>query len=228
MSHRADDKERRRQERLEAEQAAKQSADRKKRFGLVGAVVLVAAVAVFVVLAVAGGGDDDKSATGSGGSAAVPAEKISNLAEAARAAQCKVTKYKIEGRGHTGEKVTYKTNPPTSGDHDPTPAEDGAYADAPKTENTVHSLEHGRVNIQYKPGTSPEQIAQLEKVADEKVKGTAGYHTLVFPNQTKMEPAVAATAWGQALTCDTFNDQVFDAIRAFRRTFVDKGPEFIP
>ena len=57
---------------------------------------------------------------------------------------------------------------------------------------------------------------------------TDGYHTLVFQNQTEMEPAVAATAWGQSLTCDTFNEQIFDAIRAFRRDRVDKGPEFIP
>jgi hypothetical protein len=233
MSHRADEKERRRQERLAAEEAAKKNADRRKRLGLVGAVALVAAVAVFVVFAVAGGGDDGDGGAGSGetgASASVPAQKIDNLAEAARAAQCEVTEHKIEGRGHTSETVKYKTNPPTSGDHDPTAAEDGAYAadGAPDVEQSVHSLEHGRINLQYKAGTPEDRIAQLETVADEEVKGTAGYHTLVFQNQTKMEPAVAATAWGRSLTCATWNDQIFDAIRAFRRDRVDKGPEFIP
>ena len=43
-----------------------------------------------------------------------------------------------------------------------------------------------------------------------------------------MKPAVAATAWGNSLACPTFNDQVFDAIRAFRSHHADKGPEFIP
>ena len=82
---------------------------------------------------------------------------------------------KEEGRGHTGEAVKYKTNPPTSGDHDPTPAEDGIYpADGPPdVEQSVHSLEHGRINIQYKAGTPENRIAQLEAVAEEEVKGTA-------------------------------------------------------
>jgi hypothetical protein len=43
-----------------------------------------------------------------------------------------------------------------------------------------------------------------------------------------MTAAVAATAWDNSLTCPQWNDQVFDAIRAFRRDFVDKGPEFLP
>ena len=231
MSHRAEEKERRRQERLAAEEAAKSSADRRKRLGLVGAAVLAIAVIAIVVVATGVlGGDDEGSGGSSSASADVPSQKIANLAEAARAAQCKVTESKEEGRGHTGEPVKYATNPPTSGDHDPTPAEDGIYpADGPPdVEQSVHSLEHGRIIIQYKPGTPANQIAQLEAVAEEEVKGTGGYHTLVFQNQTKMEPAIAVTAWRRSLTCDTWNDQVFDAIRAFRRDRVDKGPEFIP
>jgi hypothetical protein len=232
MSHRAEEKERRRQERLAAEQAAKSSADRRKRLGLVGAAVLAVAVIAIVVVATGVVGGDEEPTGGGDGSAkaSVPAQKIDNLAEAARAAQCTVTEHKEEGRGHTGEPVKYATNPPTSGDHDPTPAEDGFYeADGPPdVEQSVHSLEHGRINIQYKPGTPQERIDQLETVGSEEVKGTEAYHTLVFQNQTKMEPAVAATAWRQSLTCDTWNDQVFDAIRAFRRDRVDKGPEFIP
>jgi hypothetical protein len=233
MSHRAEEKERRRQERLAAEQAAQQSADRRKRLGLVGGVALVAAVVVFVVFAVAGGGGDDDG--GGGGSeqvadVAVPAQQIDNLNEAVRAAGCEVSEHDIEGRGHTTDDVEYKTNPPTSGSHDPTPSEDGVYAagNSPDVEQSVHSLEHGRILIQYKKGTPQEQIDQLETVANEEVKGTALYHTLVFENQTEMEPAVAATAWGRSLTCDTFNEKIFDAIRAFRRDRVDKGPEFIP
>ena len=236
MSHRAEEKERRRQERLEAEQAAKKSADRKKRLGLAGAVALVAAVAVFVVFAVAGGGGDGDNAGGGSGSAgdaadvAVPEQKIDNLAEAARAAKCEVTEQEPVPSEHTEETVQYATNPPTSGDHDPGAAEDGVYPTdgPPDIEQTIHSLEHGRINIQYKPGTPAERIAQLETVGNESLKGTEGYHTLVFQNQTGMEPAVAATAWGQVLTCDTANDQMFDAIRAFRRSFTDKAPEFVP
>ena len=227
MSHRADEKERRREERLAAEQAAQSNADRRKRLGLVGAAVLAVVVIAIVVVATGVLGGDDKKPPGT---PAVPAQKIDNLAEALRASQCKVTEYKEFGRGHTGNPVKYKTNPPTSGDHDPTPADDGIYPTdgPPDVEQSVHALEHGRINIQYKAGTPANRIAQLEALGEEEVKGTSGYHTLVFQNQTKMEPAVAATAWRRALTCDTWNDQVFDAIRAFRRDRVDKGPEFIP
>jgi hypothetical protein len=39
---------------------------------------------------------------------------------------------------------------------------------------------------------------------------------------------VAAVAWTHFLGCPTMNDKVFDAMRAFRTRFVDKGPELIP
>ena len=36
--------------------------------------------------------------------------------------------------------------------------------------------------------------------------------------------AVAATAWDHQLGCPTMNPKVFDAIRAFRTEYIDKGP----
>jgi hypothetical protein len=234
MSSRAEEKERRRQERLAAEQAAQSSANRRKRLGLVGGVVLVAAIAVVAVLAIASGGNGDGGGA-SGNSrpeeqVAIPEQKIANLQEAVRASGCKLTTSRIEGRGHVTEPVTYRTNPPTSGSHDPTPSEDGIYepANPPDVEQSVHSLEHGRINFQYKAGTDQKVIGQMTSLFSESVKGTDGYHSLLFQNQTKMEPQIAATAWGRSLTCDTVTDGVWDALRAFRRDRVDKGPEFIP
>ena len=72
--------------------------------------------------------------------------------------------------------MKYKTNPPTSGDHDPTPAEDGVYeADSPPdVEQSVHSLEHGRINIQYKAGhAGRSRSPSSRRMANEEVKGTA-------------------------------------------------------
>jgi hypothetical protein len=230
MSSRAEEKERRRQERLAAEEEARKSAAQRKRLGLVGGGVLAVAIIVVVVLLVAGGGGDDNGAQGAGNGAPVPARQIENLSEAARAAGCKVTQSKIEGRGHTDKPVKYGTNPPTSGDHNPNPAQDGVYepGNPPETEASVHALEHGRILIQYKPGTPQKTIDQLNTIFNEEVKGTDGYHTLLFENKTNMPSAIAVTAWGQALTCPAMNDKVFDAIRAFRLQYVDKGPEFIP
>src|SRR5688572_22866148 len=148
MSSRKEEKERLRQEREEAERAAKASEGRRKRLAAVlGGVVLVAAV-VAIVLVATGGGDED-GASDSDTTAVVPARKISDLNEAAKAAGCKVTDAENEGRGHSTADQTYKTNPPTSGTHDPTPAQDGVYPEAPDVEQSVHALEHGRVNIQY-------------------------------------------------------------------------------
>ncbi len=43
-----------------------------------------------------------------------------------------------------------------------------------------------------------------------------------------MPYAVAATAWGNMLGCPTMNDKVFDAIRTFKASHIDKGPEIVP
>ena len=230
MSSRAEEKERRRQERLAEEQKAQAAADRRKRLAFAGGGLLALAVAAIVVFAVVSSGGDDEGGSENVSAAQIPAVQIADLDEAAKAAGCEVKSFPIEGRGHTSEPVTYKTNPPTSGAHDPVPAEDGIYepGNEPAKEPLVHSLEHGRILIQYKPGTPATTIAQLEQVFNESVKGTEGYHTLLFQNQTKMTAAVAATAWGKSLTCPSMNDKVFDAIRAFRKDNVDKGPEFIP
>ena len=55
-----------------------------------------------------------------------------------------------------------------------------------------------------------------------------GYHMLLFENSTKMPFAVAATAWDHQLGCKTMNPKVFDALRAFREAYIDKGPEVVP
>jgi hypothetical protein len=215
MASRKEEKERLRREREEAERAAMASEGRRRRLAIVLGAVLAVAVAAIVVLAV-GSGDDEGANQTAGGDVAVPAQQITDLDEAARVAECRVQEHPDEGRGHTSEDVQYKTNPPTSGSHDPVAAQDGVYPEPPDLEQSVHSLEHGRVNIQYKPGTPQNRISQLEAMVNEEVQGTGGYHTLLFENQSEMTAAVAATSWTRSLTCPSFNDKVFDALRAFR------------
>ena len=127
------------------------------------------------------------------------------LAASAKAAGCTFSQFKSEGRNHTASKVTYKTNPPTSGNHNPTPAQDGLYraGNSPPKENFVHSLEHGRIEFQYKPGTSAADVAKLRRLAEEPFDGTAGYHVLLFENDTNMPAQFAATAWTKSITCPT-------------------------
>jgi hypothetical protein len=221
MAHRAEEKERRRQERIAKEEAARKAAARRRRLQVGGGVVLgLAAVAVVAIVALAGGNDDkgDSSAN------------ISKLTANAKAAGCTFSQFKSEGRTHTAGKVTYKTNPPTSGNHNPTPAQDGIYraGNSPPKENFVHTLEHGRIEFQYKPGASAADVAKLRRLAEEPVNGTAGYHVLLFENNTKMPAEFAATAWTKSITCPTLSTQAIGAMREFRQAFTDKGPEFIP
>jgi hypothetical protein len=217
MSSRQQEKERRRQERLEAEQAAARAASRKRTLQIGGgAVLLVAVIAVIAVVALAGGG---------GGKA-----DTSNLATDAKAAGCTFSSFKSEGRDHTTGKVKYKTNPPTSGNHNPTPAQDGIYApgNEPQPENYVHSLEHGRIEFEYKPGTPAGDVAKLRKLAEEPLNDSAGYHVLMFQNNTNMPSQFALAAWTKLLACDKLTSQSEDVMRSFRKAYTDKGPEFIP
>src|SRR3954447_3209275 len=199
MASRQEEKERRRLERLQAEQAAQRSASRKRVLTIGGgAVLVIAVIGVIAVLALAGG--DDKSTN------------ASNLAADAKAAGCTFNSFKSEGRNHTTGKVKYKTNPPTSGDHNPTPAQDGLYApgNEPAPENFVHSLEHGRIEFEYKPGTSKADVAKLRNLAEEKLNGAAAYHVLMFQNNTNMPTQFALVAWTKSLRCNALNSKTED------------------
>lgn len=234
MSSRQEEKERRRQERVERERAEAAKADNRRRLQLVGGVLLGLVAAAAVVVVLASGGGDDGGTKEAAASVPIPTRQIADLDEAVKAAGCTFKSYPSEGRTHLdSDQATfkgYKTNPPTSGTHRPTPAEDGIYepGNEPVPENWVHTLEHGRVIFQYKPGTPKRRIDQLETLFNERVKGVAGYHTVLMQNNTNMDAAVAGVAWTKSVTCPEFSDKTFDVLRAFRDKYVDKGPELIP
>jgi hypothetical protein len=220
MAHRAEEKERRRRERIEREEAARRATARKRTLRIGGVVVAGLVVLAVIVVVVAGGGGGGSSAS------ADPAK----LTADAKAAGCTFSQFPSEGRTHTAGKVNYKTNPPTSGNHNPTPAPDGIYraGNTPPKENFVHTLEHGRIEFQYKAGASAADVAKLRALAEEPVNDTAGYHMLMFENNTNMPTEFAATAWTKSITCGTLTPQAIDAMRQFRKAYTDKGPEFIP
>jgi hypothetical protein len=243
VSSRAEEKQKRREERLAAEQAAKAAAARRQRLTIGGAVLAGVALVVVAVLLIGGviGGGDDGGGSGNNASAnaspdpanadvKLPEQVSGDLTAAAKAAGCTLTNPPIEGRNHEDKDFTaadYKTNPPTSGNHFPEWAQDGIYAagETPPLGKLVHTLEHGRIDVQYKPGTPDHTIAQLDALLAEQ---SGGYHMLLFENSTDMDAQIAATAWGHSLTCPQFNNKVFDAIRTFRAAYIDRGPEDVP
>ena len=234
MASRAEEKERRRQERLAQEEAERKSHARTRRLQLAGGALLGVAAIVAVVIAVAagGGGSSNGGAQAAGSQSSnvkLPARKTADLAAAAKAAGCVVKSFPLEGREHTTSKVTYHTNPPTSGNHNPDPSPDGYYPSGPlPKERNVHALEHGRIEIQWKPGTPKRVVDTLVALFNEPLKGKSGYHELLFENNTGMPFQVAAASWQHYLGCPKWNENVIDAIRAYREQYVDKGPEFIP
>jgi hypothetical protein len=239
MASRQEEKQRRREERLAREQAEAATAARRRRLQWAGGAVLaLAVIAGVVVLAVSGlgggsgGGGEGKAAKISAAAASVklPQQQTSNVDAAAKAAGCVLQHPPIEGRTHVTRKLTekdYKTNPPTSGNHNPVYYQDGIYnaGDVPNLGMLVHPLEHGRIELQYKPGTPKPVVTQLEALFQE---SSQGYHMLLFENTTGMKYQVAATAWGQLLGCPQMNSKVFDAVRTFRERYIDKGPEVVP
>ncbi|HUR84340.1 MAG TPA: DUF3105 domain-containing protein [Solirubrobacteraceae bacterium] len=222
MAHRQEEKEQRKRERLEREAAAAAEAKRKRMLQIVGGVVVAAAVVIGLVLALTGGGGDEDR----------PADDA--VTTAARAANCTYKTFPEEGNAHVADKRTkadYKTNPPTSGDHNPTAAQDGLYqsGNEPALENWVHTLEHGRIILMYKPGTPPPAVTSMDNLFKEPVLDSgASYHMVLMRNNTQMPFQAAAVAWRRYVGCPTVTPAALEAMRTFRDRWVDKGPEFIP
>ncbi len=219
VSSRREEKDRAKQERLARERELDRLARRRRLVRAAGAGLLaVAAVAAVVIIAATSGG---RSGAGK------PEKPGAVLLASARAAGCELHSYSNLGQEHTPSNVAYKTNPPTSGPHNPVPADDGIYdaGGSPPVGKTVHALEHGRVEVQWKPGLPPGDVAQLQRAV---FSQNAGRHALLFQNQTAMPYAVAATAWRQLIGCPRFSPGALAALRDFRARYTDKAPELIP
>ncbi|HEU5063143.1 MAG TPA: DUF3105 domain-containing protein [Solirubrobacterales bacterium] len=231
------ERERLRQERIAAEEGEKQSGRNRMLLGyaVVSTVVLAIAVVAFVLVS---GGDDSSGAGNDEGGAHInlneeigntngvspderagiipPAPKETNLKVAAEKANCELRlKLPEEGKSHLPKGSAppdYQTSPPTSGNHVEPPFQqaDGAYSEPAEQFNVLHSLEHGRMAIQYSPDL-PEK-AQLELKG---VYNTMYGATLLFPYD-EMVYDVAATTWTNLIACREYKGAAtLDAIRAF-------------
>lgn len=205
------------------------------------------AFALALALAGCGGGPDDQSAGDTGTRDAergvtarlpagghVPEPRISNLDSAARAAECELRSTRARSRDHTAsleEPIDYDTNPPTTGRHFQAAAGDGIYEEAAPDSAIVHSLEHGRVVIWFKPSLPEEARAGLRALVEQD-----GHQMLVIP-RSEMPFDVAATAWngspgpegtGRLLGCPRFTPAAYDALRTFRDEHRGRGPEVAP
>jgi hypothetical protein len=137
-----------------------------------------------------------------------------SLQEAAQAAACELRLHlPDEGHDHIPSSVLepfYNTKPPTSGDHVDEQQADGAYRETPPAVSVVHSLEHGRLAIQYRPDLPKRAQLELIGLFDSIYGGT-----LLFPNPD-MPYMVAATTWTNLVGCRSHrNALTLAAIQAF-------------
>jgi hypothetical protein len=230
VASRKQEKERLRQARLEAERREAAEARRKLIFGYVAAGAITAVVvAGIVAVVIAGGGEASGEAhifTASGNTNGIepderegtppPPVKEPSLQETAETAGCTL-RLGLPDEGHDhiapgSPTPDYDTTPPTSGTHASIPQADGAYAEEPPIISFVHSLEHGRLAIQYSPDLPERQQLALKGLYDTMYAGA-----LLFPNR-QMPYAVAATTWTNLLGCKTYKGAItLDAIRDFGR-----------
>jgi hypothetical protein len=230
-NRREEERERLRQARQERESGQEKTGKRRLLAvygvaGLIGLLVVAGIVAVIASSGGDGGGGAAHINQGSGSTNGVkpderegtaPAEvKVANLKQAAKQAGCDLRlKLKDEGHNHiapTAVTPDYGTNPPTSGNHTEPPYQeaDGAYSEMPDEIFLVHSLEHGRMQIQYSPELPEEDQLALKGLYDTMYAGT-----LLFPNDN-MDYEVAAATWTNLLGCPEYKGAItLDAIRAF-------------
>jgi hypothetical protein len=93
----------------------------------------------------------------------------------------------------------YDTNPPSGGDHNPTPVEAGHfYTDPPPLGQAVRLLEHGAV-IGWTNGLSAEDRKAIEDAFNEVFED--GYYQLATVENPEMDVPFALSAWGALQEC---------------------------
>ena len=111
----------------------------------------------------------------------------------------------IDARDHKNGPLTYVTNPPVGGAHNPLwqNCMGDIYTEPIANEHAVHSLEHGAVWVTYKQGLAADQVDKLKS----KVQGKD--YMLMSP-VANLDKNISLQAWGFQLKVDNANDKRID------------------
>lgn len=122
------------------------------------------------------------------------------------------------GNNHVTGNVSYEVNPPSGGNHNPSPSPPGIFTvdNTPPDAQIVHSLEHGYVTIWHRPDVDTATLDGLKGVANKYSRDV-----LLVP-RASLEQPVAATAWHRRLLCERSDVEALDR---FVREYRNKGPE---
>jgi hypothetical protein len=125
-------------------------------------------------------------------------------------------------RNHVSGNITYKVDPPSGGNHNPSPSPPGIFTaeNVPPDAQLVHSLEHGYIAIWHRPDLDAPSMESLRALANEYSRDV-----LLVPRPSLGETPVAATAWHRRLICERPD---VEALERFITAYRNKGPEKVP
>lgn len=132
-----------------------------------------------------------------------------------------------EGGNHVSERevIHYKSDPPSSGPHNPSTAELGFSYKVLPIGRVVHNLEHGAVVIYYSPDLPESDKESLRKLFDQLPRATTGEVKLVVTPYPGLKSPMVLAAWMRLLPLQEFD---YRQIFLFYRAWMGKGPEGTP
>jgi hypothetical protein len=153
-----------------------------------------------LVLVACGGGDDTTDSTTASADTSTP----TGTTGVADAGDCDpIDEVDVQlGGTHFDREFTaddYPTNPPTGGDHNPTPLTAGKfYSDPPRLGEAVHLLEHGAVI-----GWTNDLSAADQKAVEDEFNDvfSDGYYQLAVVENPDLDVPFALSAWGAMQKC---------------------------
>ncbi len=200
----------------------------------IGAVVVVVALAVGIFLVVFNKTRENNAAqdalapwtpseSNQDPSTAIPGIYVGASTPATADTPASYVDYKAAIHITADQRVAYNRYPPVGGPHDGTWANCNGivYATAVRSENMVHTLEHGAVWITYNPDTiTPDDLATLTALVEDQP-----FTTLTpYPG---LDSNISLQAWAHQLKVDTASDervkQFITALRQNRWVYPETG-----
>lgn len=110
------------------------------------------------------------------------------------------------GRGHQEGDLEYSQLVPVGGIHNSTWQNCGIYDQPLRTENVLHSMEHGAVWVAYQPDLPAEQVEILRNIVRQE-QDRRGERLIVLAPKPDLETPIVATAWRAQMTLDDASDE---------------------
>ncbi len=125
------------------------------------------------------------------------------------------------------QKGSWPTDPPSSGEHWPTPAAWGYSDQAIPPETWVHNLEHGGIAVLFNcPDGCPQDQEKIRNfVSSSHPEGTFHEVKIVTASYPVPGHRFALMAWGWRVYMDSWDAALADS---FYQAHVNQGPEVVP